>query len=137
MCVVWPYLHSTCVCVQTCIFISRRCYFIGTYSGNILPLSIQSLPSYGLNIITIKMVLTLNHSQRLISGGLMVSKPSRVNSSLIRCLIHTVLCHISAKILVNYYMHILSKITELKSIILFYNRLLFAFGDSVSSKNYS
>ena len=24
---VWPYFLSTCVCMQICIFISRRCYF--------------------------------------------------------------------------------------------------------------
>ena len=38
MCAVCPYLHSTCVCVQICIFISRQCYFIETSPNDILPL---------------------------------------------------------------------------------------------------
>ena len=32
----WLYLHSTCMCVQICIFISRRCYFNETSPNNIL-----------------------------------------------------------------------------------------------------
>ena len=35
MCVVWSYLPSTCVCLQICIFISRRCYFIERSPHNI------------------------------------------------------------------------------------------------------
>ena len=38
MCAVWPYLQSTCMCVQVCTFISRRCYFIEMSPINILPL---------------------------------------------------------------------------------------------------
>ena len=36
MCAVWSYLDSTCVCVQICVSISRRCYFIKRSQNNIL-----------------------------------------------------------------------------------------------------
>ena len=34
VCAAWPYLHTTCMCVQISIFISRRCYFIKTSPNN-------------------------------------------------------------------------------------------------------
>ena len=37
------------------------------------------------------------------SGGVMVSKPTRVSSSLIGRPFHSALCHIEAKSFVNYY----------------------------------